>query len=75
MIHKVVWFVGFRERDKRKWEPLERERKDEMLDCLKGPTLSLGGRGVFIVTKETPTPGLWIRHTVSKDPSFLHDMT
>jgi hypothetical protein len=64
-------------------EMLERERDGSLernlryisLKLMKGPTLSLGRRGVFILTKKTPTPGLWIRHTVGKDPSFLHDVT
>ena len=52
-------------------------RDKGILDYLemKGPTLSLGGRGVFIVTNKKPTPGLWIRYRVGKDPSFLHDVT
>ena len=72
----MVWIVGLeREREKRVGAFLERETQDIRLMNNEGPTLSLGGRGVFIVTKKTPTPGLWIRHTVGKDPSFFHGVT
>jgi hypothetical protein len=63
-------------------EKLDRESEGNperklVICCIpnEGPTLSLGGRGVFIQRKKTPTSGLWSRHTVGKDPSFFHGVT
>ena len=68
----------FREKNKERIGNLERESERENIRLMGSSNPLHMWRGVFIVIYKkykTPTPGLWVRHTVGKDPSFFHGVT